>query len=157
MTNVFTHPDCAPAHLVPAGLSLNLTTPLQVDGVTLFRATVYLRMPLDERCERVVAAPASNLQVRFEPTTVQVTNATTAWVKKWQGPTQNVTVELKYPAPIAAVQSDLYQTVELQRVDGDAVSEEPTVTVNTGQAIPGGFVGPAFKAEPRVREAGRPE
>ena len=91
--------------------------------------------------------PASKLQVRFEPTTVQVTSATTAWVKKWQGPAQSVTVELKYPAPIAAVQSDLYQTVALRRVDGDAVSDEPTVTVNTGQAIPGGFVSTAFRAD----------
>ncbi len=154
MANVFTHPDCAPAHLVPAGLSLNLTTPLQVDGVTLFRATVYLRVPLDERCQRVLAAPASKLHVRFEPTTVQVTSATTGWVKKWQGLTQNATIELKYPAPIAVVQSDLYQKVDLKRVDGDAVSEQPTVSVNTGQAIPGGFIGPAFKAEFSVEKPG---
>ena len=85
MANVFTHPDCAPGHLVPAGLSLNLTTPLEVDGVTLFRATVYVRMPLDERCERVLAGRASKLQVRFVPTTVQVARRRIRRVKKWQG------------------------------------------------------------------------
>lgn len=147
MANVFTHPDCAPAHLVSAGLSLNLTTPLLADGVTLFRSTLYIRMPLDERCNRVVPSPASKLQVRFEPTTVQITSGTTGWVKKWQGLTNQANIELKYPAPISAVQSDLYQSVELRRVDGDAVSEQPTVTVNTGQAIAGGFIAPAFQAK----------
>jgi len=37
MAGLFTHPDCAPAHGVAAGRVLSLTSPVQEDGVTLFR------------------------------------------------------------------------------------------------------------------------
>ena len=147
MAGLYTHPDCALPHLVHVGLALDLTSPTHEGGVTLFRSTLYARVPLDERCQALVLAPSSKLQVRYEPTTVQVTRSSAAWVEEWDdnGPDQT-TVRLVYPAPIAKVRSDIYAKVELHRVDGDAVSEQPTVSANTGQALAEPFVAAAFQA-----------
>jgi hypothetical protein len=146
VAGLYTHPDCAPAHLAQGGLVLDLTSPVQEDGVTLFRFTLYVRVPLDQRCQRVVAAPGSKLQVRFEPATVQVARGNGAWVEKWQedGPKQ-VNVHLAYPAPIAKVHSDIYGKAALHRVDGDAVSDQATVTVATGHTLGQPFVAAAFQ------------
>jgi hypothetical protein len=147
VAGLYTHPDCAAAHLVPGGLALDLTTPVQEGGVTLFRYTLYVRVPLDERCQRVVAAPASKLQALFEPATVEVTRENSAWVRKWQETgVQAVRVQLAHPAPIAKVHSDIYDKVALHRVDGDAVATEPTVEASTGQPLGQSFVASAFQA-----------
>jgi hypothetical protein len=146
VAGIYTHSDCAALHLVQAGLALDLTSPVQEDGVTLFRFTLYVRVPLDERCQGLVLAPSSKLQVRFEPATVQVTRSDSAWVTKWDDGPDQVTVHLVYPAPIAKVHSDIYAKVDLHRVDGDAVSEQPTVSASTGQTLPEAFVAPVFQA-----------
>lgn len=52
-------------------------------------------------------APASKLQVRFEPANVQITRGSDAWLKRWDEETDQVTVELTYPAPIVKVHSPL--------------------------------------------------
>jgi hypothetical protein len=148
VAGIYTNPHCAAPHLVQAGLALDLTSPVQEDGVTLFRFTLYVRVPLDERCQGLVAAPISKLQVRFDPTTVQVTRGDSAWVTKWhEEDAQHVTVQLTYPAPIVRVHSDIYGKVALHRVDGDAVSEKPTIDdASTGQTLPEAFVASAFQA-----------
>ncbi len=146
MAGIFNHPDCTAAHLVQAGQPVDLTVPLQDNGVTLFRSTLYVRVPLDPRCQRLVLASGSKLLVRFEPAIVQITRGSDAWLKQWDEETGQVTVELTYPAPIVKVHSDLYGRVKLFRMDGGAVSPAETVAADTGHALPQPFVGPAFRA-----------
>lgn len=133
------------AHRVQAGQVLDLTAPTLVDGVTLFQRTLYLRIPLDDACDRLILAAESALRLRFEPCTVTVRAGDDAWVKRWAGLGAEVQVELTHPAPVTRVDSGLYNHAALHRLDGNAVSAEATIEGVTGTPLPTPFVGTAFE------------
>jgi hypothetical protein len=147
MPGLYTHADCTEQHRLEAGTELHLTSPIEDDGVTLFRRTLYLQLALDDRSSGIGLSPESQLQLRFEPTTVNVNRGDSAWVKTWDAQGERIDVELNYPAPILSLQSQLYGEVRLYRVDGEAVSAQPTVTANAGQLFPEPLVAPAFQVE----------
>lgn len=146
MAGLFTHPDCAPAHGVAAGQVLSLTSPVQEDGVTLFRAILYVCVGLDARCQGVQVAPASQLGIRFEPVTVHIEPDNHSWVDQWSHEFDAATVRLRYPAPVTKLFSSTYRHVALHRVDGDAVAEQATVSAALNQVLPQSFVGAEFHA-----------
>ena len=145
MSALFHSPAGGSAQRVQAGQVLELTAPVLADGVTVFRRTLYLRIALDGACDRVTLDTAA-LALRFEPCTVQVSRGNDDWVRRWQGSVGTVDVELSYPAPITRVDSALYATVALHRVDGEAVSDDATATGATGAALPESFSAAAFQA-----------
>lgn len=145
MSVLFHSPAGGSAQRVQAGQVLDLTAPVLADGVTVFRRTLYLRIALDGACDRVTLDTAA-LALRFEPCTVQVSRGNDDWVRRWQGSVGTVDVELSYPAPITRVDSALYATVALHRVDGEAVSDDATATGATGAALPEPFSAGAFQA-----------
>jgi hypothetical protein len=147
MPGLYTHADCANQHRLEAGTELHLTSPVEEDGVTLFRRTLYLQLALDDRSSGIGLSPDSQLQLRFEPTTVNITRTDNAWVKTWDAQGERIDVELSYPAPILSLQSQLYSRVAVYRVDGEAVSEQATVTANAGQVFPEPLVAPVFQVE----------
>ena len=133
------------AHRVQAGQVLGLTAPTLVDGVTLFQRTLYLRIPLDDACDRLSLAAESALRLRFEPCTVTVRAGDDAWVKRWAGLGDEVQVGLTHPAPVMRVDSGLYNHAALHRLDGNAVSAAATIEGTTGTPLPTPFVGTAFE------------
>ncbi len=145
MSALYHAPGDGAAQRVQAGQVLDLTAPVLADGVTAFRRTLYLRIPLDAACDRVTLDAAA-LALRFEPCTVQVTRGDADWVRRWQGTFGTVDVELAYPAPVTRVDSTLYGKFELYRVDGEAVSKEPTATGSTGSTLPEPFTAMTFQA-----------
>jgi hypothetical protein len=147
MPGLFTHADCSEAHRLTAGSVLPLTSPTLENGVNLFRRTLYLRFDLDPRCSSITLSPQSQLELRFEPTTVNVSRSDQAWVKRWQGLGPRIDVELSYPAPILRLHSQLYDRIAVYRVDGEAVSEQATVTANAGQTLAEPLVAPHFQVE----------
>jgi hypothetical protein len=146
MSGLFAGPDCTSQQRLQPGLVFSLQTPVQEGGVTLFRQTLHLCVAVDDRCQRIVVGPGSQLALRFEPSTLAITRGDSAWVQRWQDEADRATVELTYPAPILAVHSEVYRKVALHRVDGDAVSEQPTVSASTGQALAEPLVAPSFQA-----------
>lgn len=145
MSALFLSPTGGDAQRVQTGQVLDLTTPESVDGVSVFRRTLYLHIALDDACDRLSVAAGSALALRFEPCTVTVHAGDAAWVKRWSGFGAKVQVELAYPAPLVRVDSDLYGHAELRRMDGTAVSGEATVAGATNAPLPAPFVGAAFE------------
>lgn len=146
MSGLFTHPDGAFPHRVRAGRTSLLTAPLLENGVTVFRDKLYVCLPLDASSDEVLLATTSALRVRFDATTVSVYSSTTSWVVSWQEVGDTLTVELKYPAQVQAVDHPQFARVELFRVDGEAVADEPTVTASTGAVLGDPFSASRFEA-----------
>ncbi len=147
MAGLFTHPDCVSAHSVAAGHVSSLTSPVQEDGVTLFRTTLYVCVPIDARCEGVRVASASQLGIQFEPVTVHIEPDNHSWVDEWSNEFDAASVRLRYPAPVTKLFSSTYRKVALHRVDGDAIAKEATVSnALLGQPLPEPFVGAEFRA-----------
>jgi hypothetical protein len=143
---LFHSPAGGEAQRVHGGQVLDLAVPVVADGVTVFRRTLYLRVPLDAACDRLSVAPGSALALRFEPCSVRVERSNAHWVRRWAGGFGTAQVELTYPAPLVRLDSDLYGKVGLHRVDGDAVSDDPTVSGTTGAALATPFTGVTFEA-----------
>lgn len=158
MSALYHVPAGGAARRVQPGQVLDLTGPLLVDGVTVFKRTLYLRIPLEAAADRITLDRAAALALRFEPCTVAVLRGDEHWVRRWVALGGDVSVELAYPAPVVRVDSALYGSVELYRVDGDVASTKPTVTAATDLDLPEPFVALAFKAtlhgeKPRLRQA----
>ena len=158
MSALYHAPGGGAAQRVQPGQVLDLTAPLLVDGVTVFKRTLYLRIPLDAAADRIILDRAAALALRFEPCTVAVSRGDEHWVRRWVALGNDVSVDLAYPAPVVRVDSTLYGSVELYRVDGDVPSAKPTVTAATDLDLPEPFVALAFKAtlhgeKPRLRQA----
>lgn len=146
MSTLFYAPAGGAAQRVQAGQVLDLTAPVLADGVTAFRRTLYLRIPLDAACDRVTVDAAAALALRFEPCRVSVSRGNVDWVRRWQSASGTVQVDLAYPAPVVRVDSTLYGQVALHRVDGEAVSDDATVSGATGSDLPEPFVATVFEA-----------
>ena len=144
MRVLFHSPAGGAAQRVQAGQVLELTVPVLVDGASVFRRTLYLRIALDGACDRVTLDSAA-LALRFEPCTVAVTRGNADWVRRWAGAFRTVQVELAYPAPVVRVDSTLYGQFSLHRVDGEAVSEDATVSGATGSNLSEAFTATVFE------------
>lgn len=145
MSALYVSPAGGDAERVEAGQVMDLTTPESVDGVTVFRRTLYLRIPLDAVCDRLSLAASSALALRFEPCTVHVGPGDQDWVKRWIGFGPRTQVELAYPAPVQRVDSDLYAHMALHRVDGEAIATDASVSGGTGVPLAEPFVATAFE------------
>ena len=155
MPGLYTHKACGEQHRVKSGTVLDLSNPVNADGVTLFRRRLYLQMPMDERCSAISLSPESQLQLRFEPRTIEVTHTDTGWVKTWDAHDKRIDIELTYPAPILCLRSGLYEKVAVHRVDGEAVSEQATVTARSGHAFPEPLVARLFQVVLSHRLSGK--
>jgi hypothetical protein len=151
---LFHTPAGAAAQRVQAGQVLDLTAPGLADGARVFRRPLYLRIALDGACDRVTLDSAA-LALRFEPCTVAVTGGNADWVRRWAGTFGTVQVELAYPAPVVRVESTLYGQFSLHRVDGEAVSEDPTVSGATGSNLSESFTATVFEVRLEGEKPGR--
>lgn len=136
-----------PTEAVHGGQTLWLTSPLQEQGITLFRQTLTLHLALDPQATRLGLTADSLLKLHFLPHDLTINASNSEWIKNWKNQGDEVEVTLRYPAPISQIDNALYATVALHRVDGKAVSEQATLTATTGSALSQPFSGASFKAK----------
>lgn len=130
---------------VQDGTALDLTTPVQEGGVTLFRRLLSLRIPLDAHCDGLALAPSSRLEVAFQPRTVTLAGAG-AWASRWEEAADRLDAELVTPASIVRARHPTRGQVAFHRVDGEAVAEQPSASGRVDHALPEPFVAVAFQA-----------
>lgn len=124
-----------------------LANPLQVDGATLFRHTVYLLVPIDAFCQRVSLAPQASLTVQFSAAEVRIRHNSNAWnLSPWDYNDLRVSVDLALPVRVHRLDSNGYRKAALHRMDGDTLIEEATATVSTNQGLSGDFSASRFAA-----------
>lgn len=113
-----------------------LVNPVQVDGATLFRHTVYLLVPVDEFCQQVSLAPEASLTVQFSAADVPVRHNSQAWnLSPWNYDNLRVSVDLALPIRVHRLDSNGYRKAALHRMDGDTLIEEATAIVSTNQVL----------------------
>ena len=91
MSGLYRQPNCSAASRLQAGQTLSLETPAVVEGVTLFRQCLYLRVPVAAGSRRALLDPDSRLGLRFAPSVVAVERGDSAWIAHWQEETDRVT------------------------------------------------------------------
>ena len=145
MAGLYTHADCTNQHRLQSDDLLDLSRPVTDSDAILFRQTLYLQLPVDDLASNIVLAPNSQLQLSFDPITVEVDRNDHSWVTKWDGIGDTVNVALSYPAPLKRLNSQLYSKADLHRVDGEAVAEQATLSVTTGQTFTEPLIAPSFQ------------
>ncbi len=145
MAGLYSHADCTNQHRLQAGDRLDLSQPV-IDGTgTLFRQTLYLQIPIDLLASSIVLALNSQLRLSFDPITVELDQNDHSWITQWDGLGDTVNVALSYPAPLIRLRSHLYNRADLHRVDGEAVAEQATLSVATGQTFSEPLTAPSFQ------------
>lgn len=145
MAGLYSQADCTSQHHLQAGDLLDLSQPVTDGTVMLFRKTLYLQLPVDDVASSIILAPDSQLWLSFDPITVELDRNDHSWVTQWDGLGDTINVALSYPAPLIRLRSQLYGKADLHRVDGDAVAEQATLSVTTGQTFPEPLIAPSFQ------------
>lgn len=136
-----------PTEAVHGGQTLWLISPLQEQGITLFRQPLTLHLALDPQATRLGLTADSLLKLHFLPHDLTIDANHSEWIKSWKNQGDEVEVTLRYPALISQIDNALYATVALHRVDGEAISEQATLIAKTGSALSQPFSGASFKAK----------
>lgn len=124
---------------------LVLGNPVQEGGVSLFRYTLFLIVPVDDICERVSLRDNASLAVTFSPADVQIRHNSAAWnLSPWDVDDLQVSVDLALPIRVNRVDSDYYAKAAFHRIDGDKVMPDAVLTVATNAAIADDFTAANF-------------
>ncbi len=144
---MYEQPGGLAAHRVASGQRYDLSSPVKEGGSFLFRRTLYINLPINDRVSGLRFAGNASLGLRFEPLDVGVHGAHHAWVEKWQAVADDKTqIKLKLPAAIKRINSIAYGSVSLARMDGEAVAEEASISGSTSRDLPEDFYAAAFEA-----------
>jgi hypothetical protein len=137
--------SCAPGTRLAAGASLNLYTPLQAEGVTMFRRSLWLPISTAARKAKALELTGSNLALRFAPADIEVETGDTAWFSRVETPNnRTVHLEFVWPAPVRRFQPPAGSTgiaMHLHRVDGEQVADEASQNGSTGGTLAPPWVG----------------
>jgi hypothetical protein len=136
---------CAPETRLAAGASLDLFAPVQADGVTLFRRSLWLPIPVAARLARALDLVGSSLALRFAPADIEVETGDTVWFSRAET-LDNRTVDLEFvwPAPVRRFQPPAGFTgigMHLHRMDGAQVVDDASQNGSTGGALDPPWVG----------------
>jgi hypothetical protein len=134
-----------PAQRAGAGQVLQLDTPVQEAGVTLFRHSYWLPVPPLPAAAQALRLAASQLQLRFAPVRFDVSTGNSAWFTGTETlAADTLRIDFAWPAEVVRVPRPagrLRHAIELLRADGDAVADEATMTGTTGTDLAEPWVG----------------
>lgn len=141
---LYAAPACAPGQKLAAGTSLDLVTPVQAEGVTLFRRSLWLPIPATARQAQALDLAGSTLGVRFAPADIPVQTGDDDWfTRAYTEGNQTVRLEFVWPAPVRRIHAPAGFSVafELFRVDGEQVADDPSQSGQTGAVLNPPWVG----------------
>lgn len=125
-----------PAQRVTAGRVVQLDTPVDDAGVTLFRTSYWLPVPPLVATTQALRLMASQLQLRFAPIRFDVGTGSLAWFPAVDSLSANeVRIDFAWPAQVVRVPRPAGRSrhaIDLLRADGDAVADEATMSGLTG-------------------------
>ena len=137
------HP--ALAEPVGAALDLELRFAVQVEGVRIFRSSLWLPLPEACRSAHGLSLDGSTLQVQFRPAEFALDTDDARWFDLAEDSGRTETrLELVWPAPIVRIDDPIPGRAfgfGLHRADGDAVSADAAQTGRTGSALNPPWVG----------------
>lgn len=137
------HP--ALAEPVGATLDIELRFPEQMDGVQVFRSSLWLPLPEACRSARALSLDGSTLQVQFRPAEFALDTDDARWFELAEDSGRTQTrLELVWPAPIVRIDDAIPGRTfgfGLHRADGDAVSADAAQSGRTGSALNPPWVG----------------
>lgn len=139
--------SCVDGQRVLPGAVYTLGTPVVEGGVTLFRQSLWLAVPVAARAAVALQLAASTLALRFEPLTLDVPTDDLHWFDDVQTEADNKTVRLEWswPATVTALPDPSFAQhhigFDLYRADGDRRADEPTQSGHTGTALSPPWVG----------------
>ena len=135
------------AQRVMPGTAFTLGQPVVEGGVTLFRQSLWLAVPVAARGAVALQLAASALALRFEPLTLDVPTDDRHWFDDVQTEDDNKTVRIEWswPATVTALPDPTFVQhhigFDLYRADGDRPADEPTQSGHTGSALSPPWVG----------------
>ncbi len=133
--------------------TVDVATPVDRNGRKVYRQSYYLHFRLDADCHGIVMdLAASRLQGHFDDYTLHLTAGnktfqTVDWeaVKEDGSTTANlVKVHLTHPWRLQSVSTIDNRGVDVMRLDGAAVGQEPTLSGNSNSFLSGEFIGQDF-------------
>lgn len=130
-----------------------MATPSEVDGRQIYRNTYYLRFLVDPSADGIVIKyAASQLRGEFnscirnvsESNSVYQTQNWEAYAEAGEGSPDLVKIHLTHPWRLFGITTNDDRGVEVLRLDGDALSSEPTIRVNANGFISEEFISQDF-------------
>lgn len=125
-----------PAQRVTAGRVVQLDTPVDDAGVTLFRTSYWLPVPPLVATTQALRLVASQLQLRFAPIRFDVGTGSLAWFPAVDSlSASEVRIDFAWPAQVVRVPRPAGRSrhaIDLLRADGDAVADDATMSGLTG-------------------------
>lgn len=135
------------AQRVTPGAAFTLGQPVVEGGVTLFRQSLWLAVPVAARGAVALQLAASALALRFEPITLDVPTDDRHWFDDvvTEDDNKTVRIEWSWPATVTALPDPTFVQhhigFDLYRADGDRRADEPTQTGQTGSTLSPPWVG----------------
>lgn len=132
---------------VSAGQVFTLDTPVGEGGVTLFRQSFWLAVPMSARGASSLRLAASALTLRFDPVTLPVPTDDPHWFDKVVTGTDDKTVRIEFAWPATVTElpdpSPAQRGVafDLFRADGERQADAPTMSGRTSQALDPHWIG----------------
>lgn len=128
--------------------TINVDTPVEINGRTAYRRTYYLRFTFDDYANGIRIKPTtSKLKARFDEYYLHLNSDNEAFqTQPWQVEDEDTLVKLHltHPWRLTKVRTWDARGIDVLRLDGDAVSEEPTIKANANFTIAAEFVGQDF-------------
>ena len=130
------------------GTTINIDTPTDINGRTGYRRVYYLRFKFDSYANAIrLHTDSSKLESRFDHYLLHLTEHNdTFQTGDWQIAEENalVKVHLTHPWRLNKVKTWDYRGMDILRLDGDALSPEPTIKANANSTIAAEFIGQDF-------------
>lgn len=135
------------------GTTISLDDPYEQEGRTVYRKVYYLRFRIDPSADGVVLhKEASAFNGQFNPYTLNLTPGNEVFqARDWESVTEEgqsspnlVKVHLNHPWRLRYVRTNDYRGVEVLRLDGEAVSEEPSLRGNSNTYFTDEFIAKDF-------------
>ena len=122
-----------------------MEAPQQIDGKTIFRRQFWMKLPAAAFSgDSLSLSAAGALEVRFSPRTFMVAPGNDDWISSLDYTDPVLRLGLAYPAPVVQVDTWADWAIGLFRLDGDAMSDQATLSGFTNEPLPEPFVGPAL-------------
>lgn len=128
--------------------TINIDNPVEINGRTAYRATYYLRFQFDSYANSIrIKTATSKLKARFDSYNLHLSGSNTTFqTQDWQVEESDdlVKVHLTHPWRLTKVRTVDARGIDVLRLDGDALSEEPTIKANANTNIAAEFIGQDF-------------
>ncbi|MCG8673358.1 MAG: hypothetical protein MI867_28470 [Pseudomonadales bacterium] len=147
ITKLFHQPHSSSTGLVN-NASVSIDTPVYISDRTAYRNTYYLRFKFDEYADDIrIKTGTSKLSGRFDSYSVHLSQNNESFQNQsWVSEEDDtlVKVRLTHPWRLTKVKTYDARGVDILRLDGEALSSEPTVKANANTTIGVEFIGQDF-------------